>query len=84
MNAREYILNFFGAKATLPTTAAELNQYNYLEVGLLDSFGIVKLIRDIEERFSIRFNHQQMTSNEFRTVGGLITLVESQIKGRGP
>jgi hypothetical protein len=83
MDAQEYVLNFLRARGEIPgATVDEYLGCEYLDVGLVDSFGLVELILDCEDKFSIRFGPEDMQSVEFRTIGGLVGLINRLVQER--
>mgnify|MGYP000618463551 CR=1 len=54
----------------------EIRNYRYLDAGHVDSLNIMQFILEIEESFDISLSAEDTQSDEFRTVGGVITLVE--------
>jgi acyl carrier protein len=48
---------------------------NYLESGILDSFGAIELVEDIERRFSIRFSADDFQDKRFYSVAGVAAMV---------
>lgn len=52
---------------------------HYLDVGVIDSMGIVRLIADMEEKHGFQFTEDDLQSFEFQTVGGLISIIEKRI-----
>ena len=53
-----------------PTAEVTPSTRFYLD-GLVDSFAIVELIADAEDRFSILFSAEELASPAFQSVGGL-------------
>jgi acyl carrier protein len=49
-----------------------------LAAGILDSFGFVQMIVQIEEHFAIRFTDDEMQSEEIESVLGLVSLLEKR------
>ena len=83
MNVKEEVLRFFKANALKPLsgdTEADYLACYYLDIGIIDSIGIVKMIMEFEEKFNIHFDADCMQSYEFQTVGGLIQIIE-RIRG---
>lgn len=81
MVTRNDIVSFLFAqlqrRGPLPFTAEEENlKYRYLDHGHVDSFGIVVFITEIEEHFGVLFGPEELQSEEFRTVGGVVRLIE--------
>jgi acyl carrier protein len=48
---------------------------NYYEAGLVDSFGIIELIEEVEEHYGILFEDDDFTLPEFRTIDGLARII---------
>jgi len=49
-----------------------------IEVGLLDSLGLVVLVAEIEERFGVRIPFETLEVDQFRTVGSIARLVDAE------
>lgn len=83
MDVKETVLNFFKthAKTSLPDSKEEeyLSCY-YLDMGIIDSLGIVEMIMEFEGKYGIYFSEDSLQSYEFQTIGGVINMVESLIK----
>ena len=52
---------------------------DYFEQGVIDSFGVIELIEDIEDEFQIQFSEDSFQDRRFPTIGGLSEIV-SEIK----
>ena len=75
------VIAFFQAKGEIPgKTETERLACAYLEVPLIDSMGIMEMIMEFEEKWQIRFSPQHMQSPAFRTIGGLVELIENMTK----
>lgn len=48
---------------------------NYYAKGMIDSFGIVELISEIEATFDISFDDDDLKSPDFRTIEGLLKII---------
>lgn len=48
---------------------------NYVEAGLVDSFGVIQLVSDIEDCFRVQFDQSDFEDPRFSTVDGLAQLV---------
>jgi len=55
-------------------------QNDYYCNGLVDSFGIIELIGDLEKRFDIFFDDREFQLASFRTLSGLVELVRTKIE----
>lgn len=49
-----------------------------LLTGLLDSFGLLALLNFIEERFGVTIPHDEVVTDNFRSVGALAAFIESR------
>lgn len=73
----DFIVLLLKEKGTVPEQDALL-VYRYLENGHIDSLAFIKFIFRIEEQFGIQFSESEMLSDQVKTVGGLISLVEAK------
>lgn len=48
---------------------------NYFDAGVIDSFGTIELIEEIETRFDIRFDERDFQDRRFATLGGLAEVI---------
>jgi acyl carrier protein len=48
---------------------------NYIEKGVIDSFGIIELVEAIETQFSIRLDQNDLQSLELFSVAGLAAII---------
>lgn len=80
MNVKEEVLSYLESCNQIPgETEEQLLSCNYLDVGIVDSMGIVMMITEFEERFEIHFDAVDLQSYEFQTIGGLIGLIERKL-----
>lgn len=79
---REHVLKAVARKAKLPA-GADLETFNYVDSGYVNSIEIIKFVVDIEARFDIELSDDELASPEFKIVGGLISLIERKIAARG-
>ncbi len=77
MNVKTEVLRFLESKNPIPgaTEADKLKCY-YLDSGIIDSMGIVEMIGEFEAKFGIQFGADDLQSEEFTWVGGLISMIE--------
>lgn len=77
MNVKQIVLDYFSKKGGLPgSTTEEQLTCAYLDSKIIDSMGIIEMITYFEDTLGIRFSPEDLMSQEFQTVGGLITLIE--------
>ena len=53
--------------------------YRFLETGHIDSFKLNEFIMEIEDQFNIALIPEDMQSEEFRSIGGLIEIIKNRI-----
>ena len=83
-NVKEKVFDFLRPKGEIPgQTEEEQLACAYLDERVVDSMGIVEMIMAFEEEFGIHFEPQHMQSPEFRTIGGLIALIEQLMGEKG-
>ena len=58
---------------------ALLNE-EYLDIGLIDSLQLIKMVTSLEKEFSIRFSHEELESKNFRTLKGVYSIIEKHLK----
>ncbi len=77
MNVKKEVIAFLESHNTIPgDTEDEKLKCQYLDIGVIDSMGIVMMITEFEEKFGIQFNGDHLQSDDFLTVGGVIGIVE--------
>ena len=59
----------------------DLAGFNFVDSGLLDSFGILSMVMDIESRFSVKLTPAELLNDDSKTVGGLARLIASKCVG---
>ena len=73
--AKDWLLDWFQQKKTLPGPAEERLDLDYFEAGLIDSFGVTELIVDVEETFGIEFRDVDFQDRRFSRIGGLAEII---------
>lgn len=78
-SSETFIFEYLQRRQPIPgATRDEQLRCAYLEAGVLDSLGLIDLVTEIESRFGIRFENEDFEDDRFRTVGGLIDMIESK------
>lgn len=54
---------------------------NYFAEGLVDSFGFISLLSDIEEKFGVTFNNDDFLDRSFATINGLAKMINTKKNG---
>lgn len=60
-------------------TDEELLRVAYLEQGLIDSFQLIEMISKLESDFFIRFSAEELESEDFRELLGVIKIIKEKI-----
>jgi acyl carrier protein len=78
MDTKEAVLKFFSRnrRKPLPGAEADVLACSYLDMGVIDSLGIVTMISEFESGLGIHFSAEDLQSYDFQTVGGLISLID--------
>lgn len=74
---QEFIGLLLEKKQALPLNI-QLQDYRYIESGHIDSLGIMKFILEIEDKFKIEISDNDMLSDSFQSVGGLVEIIAAK------
>ena len=77
----EYVCGLIQKNGKFPA-ACNIAEFNYIDTGYVDSIAIIKFILDIEAKFDIEISEEDMLSPQFRTVGGLVAIVEEKVSNK--
>ena len=74
----QFLFNYFEKKGVYIN---ELNKsYRFLDSGIIDSISIINFIVELEMSFEIKFETEEIHSEQFVTIGSLALLIYSKIK----
>lgn len=76
---RSFVLALLEKKSRLPKGFDDAS--DFIEAGIVDSVGIIKFILELESRFDIEISEADIESGEFRTVQGLVAMIERKTTG---
>jgi acyl carrier protein len=79
MNKQEitdWLMSWF--RERVPGLELGVNE-NYIDKGVIDSFGIIELIEAIETKFAVRFDQKDMQSLELFSVDGLAAIISRKL-----
>ena len=79
---RQFVLQLIGKKAKLPP-GVDVDSFNYIDSGHVDSIGIIKFVVAIEAQFYIEISEADIESPEFRTVGGVVSIINRKLASKG-
>ncbi len=77
IETQTWILDWFRRRN--PGITIDVEQ-DYHQQGLVDSFGIIELIYELEEHFAIRFDDSDFKLPSFRIIQGLVKLIDKKTK----
>lgn len=81
MNVSRTVLAYFESRGGLPgATEQEKLACHYLDRKVIDSMGILDMIAHLEATFGIEFDADDLQSEQFQTVEGLVRIIE-RIRG---
>lgn len=72
-----------GLRAAGADPAALPDDYDLHAAGVIDSFGILELIGELEERFGLDIDYEQLDPEELTVVGPFARYVEAQSRAGG-
>jgi acyl carrier protein len=78
-----FVLEYFSKTGPIPGRSDdERRACDYLQAGLLDSFGLIELITTLEKKFSLSLTSEDLENPKFKTIGGLIEIVAKKINAK--
>lgn len=73
---KDFIIGWFAENSTLSREELEKDlTINYLETGVIDSFGFLDLISACEEKLGITFSDDDFSNDKIFTIAGLIDII---------
>lgn len=75
---KDFIVDYLQREYSLPE-GIDLDTFNYIESGYVDSLGLIQFIATIEDEYNIEFTDEDLQSPELQTIGGLIKIIESKL-----
>lgn len=79
-NIRPFVLKLLGKKSRLPKDFDDAD--DFIKAGIVDSIGIIKFILELESRFNIEITETDIESDGFRSVQGLVTMINRKMTTR--
>ena len=79
MQPIEFLREYLNEIKPLEMDEQSFLSYHYLE-SHLDSFEIIQFIMAVEEEFGIQLNPEDTESEEFRTIEGLVNIIELKLE----
>jgi acyl carrier protein len=75
---RQFVIKSIEKKSKLPK-GIDIDSFNYIDTGYVDSLGIIKFVADIESTYDIEILDSDIESSELRTIGGLISIIDRKL-----
>ena len=69
---RNWLKSWFSKKGNLPEAVEDKN---YFQIGLIDSFSVIELIEEMETAFAITFTEAHFQDRRFVTINGLAEII---------
>lgn len=79
MTVSDFILGTLQKKYDIDKSV-DLDTFNYVESGYVDSIGIIQFVTEIEDHFGVTFSDEELASPSFQVTGQLIKLIESKLQ----
>lgn len=74
---RLFVLGLLEKKSRLPK---DFNDHSdFIKTGIVDSIGIIKFIMELEFRFNIEITETDIESDAFRSIQGLVTMINRKM-----
>jgi len=77
---KKKIIDLLKKKGPFLKKKGDINKYNYLKSGHIDSLNLMKFIFQIEDKFNIKFTYKEIMSSKFGLISGLVTIIKKKIK----
>lgn len=77
---QEFVLQLIEKDFSLPE-GIDIESFSYIDKGYVDSIGVIKFVLDIESQFEIEISESDLESTEFRTVGGIVSIINQKLTG---
>ena len=74
---REFIVNYVERTGKL-SERADLDSFNFVQSGHIDSIGLFKFIIDLDEKFDIEITDNELLLPQILTIGGLAAFISEK------
>lgn len=75
INAETWLTDWFTRQAPHIALSPE---GNFFSAGAIDSLGVIELIEDMEQAFSVRFSQDDFQDPRFVSIGGLAEMLKEK------
>ena len=81
MEIEKYVLRAIQKKCSFDNSI-DIDTFNYVESGFVDSMRITQFVVEIENKFDIEFSDQELADPAFKIAGGLIKIIEGKVNNK--
>lgn len=74
---RQFVIQLIEKKYKIPENT-DIDSFNYIDSGYIDSMALIKFIIDIEAFYDIEITESDMELSDFKTVGGLVAIINKK------
>ena len=60
----------------------DIDSFNYVANGFVDSLGLVQFVIEIEDEFGIEFSDEDLENPDFKIIGKLTEMIEKKVAER--
>ena len=71
---KAFILDYIQREYTIPE-GTDINNFNYVTSGDVDSLGFIQFIAVLEDEFAIQFTDEEVESEDIKVVGKLAEMI---------
>ena len=81
MNVKTWMIEWFVENGNIDREEVE-NKYdcNYIGSGMIDSFGFIKLVADIEEELGITLADDDFANDGIFVISGLVQIIQDRVE----
>lgn len=77
-DVKEFVIDYLEREYKLPENV-NLDDFNYVNTGYVDSIGVIQFISMLEDEFDIEFTDEELEDSKYQFAGEMIKLVEKKI-----
>tara|TARA_B100000941_G_C28251384_1_gene421716 strand:+ start:402 stop:653 length:252 start_codon:yes stop_codon:yes gene_type:complete len=76
---KKFLIKILTKKKPFRSEISDIEKYKYLEEGHIDSLELALFIASIENKFKIKLSPKNLSSKDFRTIKGIINLIQKKL-----
>ena len=76
-STQDWVVEFFSRKNDL-SKDENTSEVNYFDEKFIDSFGVIELVGEVEEKHQITLPSDAFQDRRFFTIGGLAEIIDEQ------